>query len=390
MDLARQSADLARQSTTSLAPIQLAPIGLLRDHLVLAMGDVGRFNPQNGTYRLNRAFWECYSKKWGASVLFIDPRRFEKCQLHTDWFFRRVCAVASLVEAFVRDSKENVSETADSFGLPVAPRWIFHLDGDSMLSNLDLPLSDFTVPWDREGKSLVFYERFHNGEIAAGNYALRVSELAAQFLRGWERKVSETKNVKFTNSDNGVLHLHLVWYLQKELSFPQGSLQNASHAWASVLRQFRASKDIGSYDRFVALVKLALGPRRDFKHLLVGRRGHGFCADDWTKMYLSKLHVCHHAVKSAAQLVKMIGQSCIDKSLQCLQGPAVCAPQTEREARVKLRNFKPDRFALGNVNDISSCWPNCTRDIPQAVWGQMAVGLQKNGHCLSPRMACCC
>ena len=209
MDLARQSADLARQSTTSLAPIQLAPIGLLRDHLVLAMGDVGRFNPQNGTYRLNRAFWECYSKKWGASVLFIDPRRFEKCQLHTDWFFRRVCAVASLVEAFVRDSKENVSETADSFGLPVAPRWIFHLDGDSMLSNLDLPLSDFTVPWDREGKSLVFYERFHNGEIAAGNYALRVSELAAQFLRGWERKVSETKNVKFTNSDNGVLHLHL-------------------------------------------------------------------------------------------------------------------------------------------------------------------------------------
>ncbi|CAE7328683.1 PP5 [Symbiodinium natans] len=163
-------------------------------------------------------------------------------------------------------------------GATKVPHWVFHLDGDTMLTRLDLELSHFTDAW--LGKDLVFYERFHTGEIMAGNYAFRISERATSFLLGWDAWHTEAKGVKFSNSDNGILHFQLLTTVQDELKFPQGPWSNFSAALSDIREKYQESKDIPKYDRFLALVKLALGPRRDFKHVLIARRGQGFCADD--------------------------------------------------------------------------------------------------------------
>ena len=155
----------------------------LSDHLVVFFGDEKQIS-KHGKYRMNRLFWECYGNKWGVLTRFLNPKDFTDCQHHTDWYMSRVCAMAVLVESLGR----NVTASLRSLDLDLkGVRWIIHLDMDTIPTNLALPLSAFTNAWGDH--DLVFYERFHNGEITAGNYAVRVSETAANFLRGWESQV---------------------------------------------------------------------------------------------------------------------------------------------------------------------------------------------------------
>lgn len=155
----------------------------LSDHLVVFFGDE-RYGSKHGKYRMNRLFWECYGNKWGVLTRFLNPKDFTGCQHHTDWYMSRVCAMAVLVESLGR----NVTASLRSLDLDLkGVRWIIHLDMDTIPTNLALPLSAFTNAWGDH--DLVFYERFHNGEITGGNYAVRVSETAANFLRGWESQV---------------------------------------------------------------------------------------------------------------------------------------------------------------------------------------------------------
>merc|ERR1712113_999505 len=108
----------------------------------------------------------------------------------------------------------------------------------------------------------------------AGNYAVRVSWGAARFVREWEA-LQAVGDFVYSNWDNGALHLQLAKHLVAELNFvdPHAALDQLEHLWLE-------SATILAYDKYVAAVKLAFGPRRAFKRVLIQRRGHGFCIDN--------------------------------------------------------------------------------------------------------------
>jgi hypothetical protein len=67
------------------------------------------------------------------------------------------------------------TERGSLFDLKLAtvPKWIIYLDGDTTVTNNNVSIAKAAQEWG--DKHLVFYERFHNGEIMAGNFAVRVS-----------------------------------------------------------------------------------------------------------------------------------------------------------------------------------------------------------------------
>jgi len=349
----------------------------LSDHLVVFFGDEKQVS-KHGKYRMNRLFWECYGNKWGVLTRFLNPKDFTDCQHHTDWYMSRVCAMAVLVESLGR----NVTASLRSLDLDLkGVRWIIHLDMDTIPTNLALPLSAFTNAWGDH--DLVFYERFHNGEITAGNYAVRVSETAANFLRGWESQAGllNPKLWVSGNHDNGVLHIQVLNFLKGKLP-SNDCWKNADDALESVVKAFNASFSMNSYDAFVSRTKLALGPKRNFGNLLIQRRGLGFCADDTAApvFFDSKYSFCYHAIKGVDKALESL-TGCLDLILECSQPPTRCQKNKDLALGEVLRGFHPERPALGQINDIKDCWPRCSQDVPPSIWKKIARNLGKYAGC---------
>jgi len=349
----------------------------LSDHLVVFFGDE-RYGSKHGKYRMNRLFWECYGNKWGVLTRFLNPKDFTDCQHHTDWYMSRVCAMAVLVESLGR----NVTASLRSLDLDLkGVRWIIHLDMDTIPTNLAKPLSVFTNAWGDH--DLVFYERFHNGEIMAGNYAVRVSETAANFLRGWESQAGllNPKLWVSGNHDNGVLHIQVLNFLKSRLP-PNDCWKHADDALESVVKAFNASFSMNSYDAFVSRTKLALGPNRNFGNLLIQRRGLGFCADDTAApvFFDSKYSFCYHAIKGVDKALESL-TGCLDLILECSQPPTHCQKNKDLALGEVLREFHPERPALGQINDIKDCWPRCSQDVPPSIWKKISRNLAKYAGC---------
>jgi hypothetical protein len=184
-------------------------------------------------FRYNRRTLDCYGKRWGIPVRFVDPKDVSKgvCTKHQDWFFRRVCVQAAIVESLLMTNVGTNTEGDSLFDLKLAkaPKWIIFFDGDTIVTNNNVSIAKVAEEWG--DKHLVFYERFHDGEIMAGNFAVRVSHTVTltltlvltltltiipltlnpkgtKFLRGWEAMSQLAKRVPFSNSDNGALHLY--------------------------------------------------------------------------------------------------------------------------------------------------------------------------------------
>jgi len=113
------------------------------DYLILAIGDAERFGVTSGTYSKNRATWACFGNKWGVPVRFVDPKDVPGCPKYSDWFFSRLCAMASILEAFQQDEGDGLTRGSIDLGLAKKPEWIFHVDGDTVAYNLTVALSDF-------------------------------------------------------------------------------------------------------------------------------------------------------------------------------------------------------------------------------------------------------
>ncbi len=101
---------------------------------------------------------QCYMTARGYSQLYLinlltDSKVQKQCKNYEKFGFLRHCAVAAYLE-----------ETD----------WLFVLDADTAVINFEHCLEDFLQP----GVDIIHYERFHNGEIAAGNYIARNSPAA--------------------------------------------------------------------------------------------------------------------------------------------------------------------------------------------------------------------
>lgn len=298
---------------------------------------------------------------------------------HYTFFANKLCAVATLIESF-QQQDDGKPAVLQEMALRKVPTWIMVLDGDMMPSNM--PLTDLQK--DCQGRSMIFYERFMNGEIMAGGYALKVSTQAAGFMRKWETLTAKS-NFGFSNYDNGALHLHMVSYLSEELSFPQGQFKDAAALTKHLEASWHQSVNLATYDGYVAAAKLALGPKRAFRDVLILRRGQGMCNDkDMLPLWQSERFFCLHGFKNRKSIEKVIGEAKTMAVEKCESSfPAAFTAQVPDLDTMKkaVAAFKPSRLGLGRQNDVANCWPDCPSDIPEQQWETYKEGLEKNANC---------
>eukprot|EP00927_Polykrikos_kofoidii_P009244 TRINITY_DN13842_c0_g2_i1.p1 TRINITY_DN13842_c0_g2~~TRINITY_DN13842_c0_g2_i1.p1 ORF type:complete len:444 (-),score=41.13 TRINITY_DN13842_c0_g2_i1:56-1387(-) len=354
--------------------------------LMVSYGD-SNFYAKGGAYHTNALALGCYGNRWGVPARAVDPKQVRKCNKYDRiqepkmWFFRRVCAMKTLFGSFEQIDKAGKSRGAWDLGLAGTPEWVVHLDGDSILFNGDLGLHTVVRPWS--GKDLVFYERFRNGEVVAGNYAARVSTASKQFLQQWE-SFSDEADFYFSNWDNGALHLQLVRFLQRELRVSNRTLNGLRNLW-------RKSSEVSEYDRFVAGAKLAIGRRRNFSNVLILRRAHGFCIDD--DVHDGATHViefgggpaarylCVHGLKhTPGDIRNVVGHTCVQSVEHCYSSLLTCQkPWVDPSLLMPVILHVPlSRKGLGEVNDVGECWPSCPTDLSRATWKQLRRGLRKS------------
>jgi len=163
--------------------------------------------------------------------------------------------------------------------------WVAAFDGDTGVVSADRCVESLVRD---NATELLFEERFHNGEIAAGGYLVKNSEFGRSFLRKWAWfQVPATAG--FHNSDNGAVHM---LFLQV-LGLPE----------SQCMELWRHSHSIETYDRYVGCCVKLLIREGSAPNIRLVRRGQGFSRDVWvTNNQVSEADFFLHAMKEHVQI----------------------------------------------------------------------------------------
>ena len=212
-------------------------------------------------YNINTKNLKEYARKNHYSFVEKTPENEERCENVKNFFFKKHCVVYH----YMVDSEKK-------------DEWIFVLDGDNAVRNpnTNIKLETFI----KNDKDLLYYYRFHNNEIAAGNYAIKNTKWTMDYLKAYYELHDTYKGF---NADNGALHYHLLPNknaCDKYLKNPGG--------------------DIPLYDKFVGCVhkhlQMAGFPLKN--HIFIYPHGKAWTYDGWVVGYKwSKDTLMHHAMK---------------------------------------------------------------------------------------------
>ena len=283
-------------------------------------------------YYANYLSMKCYARNAGYHVLLgdLDNGPDMGCPQEI-LFFRKHCLV-------LRKLQE----------LPLG-HWLVVLDGDTAAVNPTRCLEEFISP----EADLMLYERFHNGEVMAGNYIIKHTRWSILFLEGWlayEKSLPQG----YSNYDNGALHMHLLRTL-----FPgkEEKHQECQRLW-------EASYSPEQYSLFVGCVKGVIGRYRKFPHIHIHHRGQGWALDAWVADNKIQPWIpMHHAVKHP-ESTHFSGRIHCAKPLSLINP----LPVTELRARNSLLDIdayfrlqfeEPSPITF----DIQECLPQCPMEM---------------------------
>lgn len=222
----------------------------------------------------------CFAAWRGYSYAVIDATEYPSCERYREFFFQKHCVVA-----------EYLAEQPPEFVAAV-------MDADVVAVVLNRGLEE----WFRIGADIHFYERVWCFEIAAGNYIVRNTPWARNFLMRWADFMYLQPD-GFSSFDNGAIHLHLIQTLELE-----GAAECRDQY--TRIRGYNNS-ELDQYFTFVNCTKNALGPPRlwrtsDGGTIAFWGKLHFFVADG---VYLARLSsdffgpVFQHGIKEADMVV---------------------------------------------------------------------------------------
>ncbi|KAE9548867.1 hypothetical protein FO519_007918, partial [Halicephalobus sp. NKZ332] len=287
----------------------------------------------------------CYLKSVNYAFVFVnldtDERVNKNCK-HDQLFFKKHCAAS----VYLPDTD-----------------WMLVLDADAGVVNPNHCIEE----WIDDRVDIIFYERSFNWEIASGNYLVKNTPFAREFLRKWgDWQYIQPSN--WNGADNGVLQMHI---LQTVLPEAKAEIKACDNIW-------HRGQGYGTYMNFVTCVKVMLGANRLFPgKLRIYRRVHGwirdaYLTDDGWSEYDFMMHGWKAQEVGAAGWVspftKMFNVS------ECESGYSGWNWRNEKripvqEVRRRLANFEK---AAGKTfpkeardlpyltePDIGECYPHC-------------------------------
>ncbi|CAE7716753.1 PP5 [Symbiodinium sp. CCMP2592] len=349
------------------------------DILLLIIGDSSLYQ-SGGKHASYATAWGCYADAWKMKARAIDPLNVPTCEAK-DPDFGRFCAQARILEGMQDLGRQR--QTLSELGLSQLPRWIFHVDSGTLPLSRRLDLRRFVYA----GRHLVFSEEFHTGRILPGPYISSVSNHSALFFRAWEHRAMDS------------LQLHLLDWLRNELLYSgqtRATLTNLTDSLLWVAKLYKNTQDTATHDVYTAAAKFVLGPRRQFRHLVILRRGMGFCAEASFPVNLTQAAVLgqRFLCVQAPDVIQQLDPQCLETVFRCEAWLVDClgTSETNKDLLRSIRSYEPQRMSLGMVNDVQDCWPNCPADVSARTWAEMEIGLSYNARCHphQSRVGCCC
>jgi hypothetical protein len=280
----------------------------------------------------------CYANRHGYVFHILEPRHFIVCRSIGNFFFGKQCAVLMYL---IENSQLG---------------WILVLDGDILIVNATKRIEDFIPVSDTI--NIIHYERFYNGEIAAGNYLIRNHYWSHIYLLKWISLYEHLPKVDYHNNDNGALHLHFLLILNKSLE----RIRKCFALWEQ-------SHNETIYDQYVGCVKCAIGGKRQFGHIFLFRRGHGFARDyrEPENVVLGNDFLIHSCKNNTEQYYSQ--QVTVNSCTRNWQ-PPVYKHLFLRNMTIEKELIRyHDRLAATlhplsvGIPDIQNCWPTCENEL---------------------------
>uniref|UniRef100_A0A7E4URF6 Nucleotid_trans domain-containing protein n=1 Tax=Panagrellus redivivus TaxID=6233 RepID=A0A7E4URF6_PANRE len=296
-------------------------------------------------YRVAQQSLECYLKGTNYTFKLVDldtDERVAKNCKHDQLFFKKHCAASVYLE------------DAD---------WMLVLDADTGIVNPNHCIEE----WIDDRVDLVFYERYFNWEIASGNYLVRNTPFARDFLRRWA-DWQYTQPSNWNGADNGVLQMHLLTTVNPGAT---AEIKACDAIW-------HKGKDYDTYMAFVTCVKVMLGAQRLWPgKVRVYRRAHGWVRDG----YLTSDGWSEHDFMLHGWKAQEIGQSGWSSPFTKLFNVSECGSNFvgwnwRSEKRVPVENIRNmlAAFEKSAANtfpkmaqvlpyfaqpDVGECYPHC-------------------------------
>ncbi|KAK6054729.1 hypothetical protein COOONC_07766 [Cooperia oncophora] len=221
--------------------------------------------------------------------------------------------------------------------------------------------------WIDDRVDIIFYERFFNWEIASGNYIVRNTDFAVNFLKDWgDWEFTQPSN--WNGADNGVLQLLI---MKTVLPWAVQETENCDNVWHN-------ASGYESYLIYVSCVKQALGATRFWPgKIRIYHRAHGWVRDGFiTTDKWSDADFMLHGWKA-----QKVGESGWESPFKKNLDPSLCGPhyngwdwiikkrmnvsdikeELARFERYSGRTYPKEarQLAYLSLPDVGECYPHC-------------------------------
>uniref|UniRef100_A0A0N5AJN6 Glycosyltransferase n=1 Tax=Syphacia muris TaxID=451379 RepID=A0A0N5AJN6_9BILA len=276
--------------------------------------------------------------------VYNDTAVNERCSNNSSIYFRKHCAASIYLEK---------------------TDWLLVLDADSTVVNPNHCIEEYIDP----NVNIIFYERFFNWEIAAGNYLAKNSAFTKNFLLKWASYEHYRGEVFWWKGfDNGALHMVVI---ESVLPNDSQEIKNCRNIW-------HRSRNYETYVPFVICVRFYLGASRLWPgKIKILRRGHGFCRDWyitnglWTpKDFMLHGWKVQHVLKNSSYFAftKDINVTLCGQNLDgwpWKKESMVNTSNVKHLIAVAEKNYS-NRLPKQNIvipfldqPDVANCYPNC-------------------------------